>query len=174
MIQKLTFPLRVITLISKTTPHFCHKWQRIRVSSRHLISRASISIIIIRSIIVITTIIILIFRIKIRSHWRRWRRSLRSKIAHDRQPSSNTIDTSVRLLQLCRECIKASIHALKLCQDVSWGHIAYGRGRSRCGWSETRWNWMTVTPIPDCEWQWEGQCRRSPPKWLGVLNEYLV
>ena len=52
------------TLISKTTPPFYHEWQRVRVSSRHLIGRASISIII---IIVITIIIILSLRI--RSHW---------------------------------------------------------------------------------------------------------
>ena len=25
MIQKLTLPLRITTLISKTTPHFCHE-----------------------------------------------------------------------------------------------------------------------------------------------------
>ena len=29
MIQKLTLPLKVTTLISKTTPPFCHKWQRV-------------------------------------------------------------------------------------------------------------------------------------------------
>ena len=29
MIQKLTLPLRVTTLISKTTHPFCHKWQRV-------------------------------------------------------------------------------------------------------------------------------------------------
>ena len=32
----------------------------------------------------------------------------------------------------------------------------------------------TVTPIPYCEWQWEGQCRRSPTRWLGTQNECLV
>ena len=60
----------MITLISKTTLPFCHEWQRVRVSSRHLIGRASISIIIIRNIIVIT--IIIIFILRIRSQGRRW------------------------------------------------------------------------------------------------------
>ena len=42
-------PMSMTTLISKTTSHFCHEWQRVRVSSRHLVStgRASISILII-------------------------------------------------------------------------------------------------------------------------------
>ena len=54
----LTLPLRMTTLISKTTSPFCHEWQRKKVSSRHLIGRASISI----SIIVITIIITLILK----------------------------------------------------------------------------------------------------------------
>ena len=29
----------------------------------------------------------------------------------------------------------------------------------------------TVTPNPDCEWHRVGQCRRSPPKWLGVVRQ---
>ena len=49
------------TLITKTTPLFCHEWQRVRVSSRHLVStrRVSISIILIiesNSIIIILSI----------------------------------------------------------------------------------------------------------------------
>ena len=106
----LTLPLRMTTLISKTTPPFCHEWQRVRVSSRHLIGIASISIIIIRSIIVITIIAIL----RIRSHGRRWwRGSLSSKSAHGRLPSSYATNTNIHLIQLCGECIEASIHALK-------------------------------------------------------------
>ena len=37
-------------------------------------------------------------------------------------PSSNTTDTGVHLTQLITECVKASIHALKLCQDDLKGH----------------------------------------------------
>ena len=86
------------------------------VSSRHLIGRASISIII-WSVIVIT---IIILSIRIRSNWIRWWRSrLKCKAAHSRLPSCNTTDTNVHLIQLCRECIQASIHALQLRHDVS-------------------------------------------------------
>ena len=107
----LTLPIRMTTLISKTTSPFCHEWQRVRVSSRHLIGRASISI----SIIVITIIIILILRI--RSHGRRWlRSSLKSKTTHGCLLLCNT---NVHLIQLHRECIWASIHALQLRHDVS-------------------------------------------------------
>ena len=31
-----------------------------------------------------------------------------------------------------------------------------------------------MTSIPNCEWQWEGRCRRSPPEWLSIKNECLV
>ena len=30
------------------------------------------------------------------------------------------------------------------------------------------------TLIPNCEWQWEGQCQQNDPKWLSVLNECLI
>ena len=133
-------PLRMTTLISKTTSPFCHEWQRVRVSNRHLIGRASISIIIIQSIIVITIIIILILRI--RSYGRRWwRGSLRSKSAHGCLSSSNAANTYIHLIQLCGECIEASIHALKLHHDVSQRHITRGRRGSGCGSSRTRWSW---------------------------------
>ena len=120
------------TLISKTTPIFCHKWQRVRVSSRHLIGRASISIIIIRSIIVITISSILILRIK--SHGRRWwRSSLRSKLP----------------MVACRLVMRLtwtftwynfveSVHALKLRHDVSQRHITRRRRGSGCGSSRMR------------------------------------
>ena len=85
-----------------------------RVSSRHLIDRGSISIII-WSVIVITIIIIIILSIRIRSNWMRWWRSrLRCKAAHSRLPLCNTIDMNVHLIQLRWECIQASIHALQL------------------------------------------------------------
>ena len=75
-----------------------------RVSSRHLIDRASISINI-WSVIVIT-IIIIILSIRIRSNWMRWWRSrLMCKAAYSCLPSCNTTDTNVHLIQLRRECI---------------------------------------------------------------------
>ena len=127
------------TLISKTTPPFFHEWQMVRVSSRHLIGRASISIIIIQSIIVITIIISLI--LIIRSHGRRWwRDSLRSKSAHGHLPSSYAANMDIHLIQLCWKCIEASIHALKLRHDVSQRHIARRRRGSRCGSSRMRWS----------------------------------
>ena len=97
MIQKLTLPLRVTTLISKTT---------------HIQNYITIIIIII--------IIIIILSIRIKSHWMRWGRSrLRCKTAHSRLPSCNTTDTNVHLIQLRRECIQTSIHALQLRHDIS-------------------------------------------------------
>ena len=86
-----------------------------RVLNRHLIGGSSISIII-RSIIIIT----IILSIRIRNHWMRWWRSrLKCKIAYSRLPSCNTTDTNVHLIQLRRECIQASIHALQLRHNVS-------------------------------------------------------
>ena len=129
--------------IQKPTPPFCHEWQRIRVSSRHLIRRASISIIIIQSIIIITIIIILMLRI--RSHGRRWwRSSLRSKSAHGHLLSSYAANVNIHLIQLCGKCIEASMHALKLRHDVSQWHIAWGRKGSGCGSIRTRWDRLGV------------------------------
>ena len=128
----------MITFISKTTPPFCHEWQRVRVLSRHRIctARASISIIsILRSSSIIIIIIILI--LSLRSLWSRWRRSLKNKTTQDCLSSCNTVDTSVHLIQLSRKCIKVSIHALKLCHDVPESHTARRREGSRCGWSRT-------------------------------------
>ena len=56
-------PLNMTTLIYQNYFPFLSRVTKGRVSNRHLISRASISIIIIRSIIVITIIIILILKI---------------------------------------------------------------------------------------------------------------
>ena len=90
-----------------------------RVSSRHLIGRASISIII-WSIIVITIIIIIILAIRIKNYWMRWWRSrLRSKTTHSCLPSCNMTDMNVHLIQLRRESVQVSIHALQLRHDVS-------------------------------------------------------
>ena len=43
--------------------------------------------------------------------------------------------TGVQLIQLSIECIKASIHALKLCYDRLNGHTTRRSRRSGCGWS---------------------------------------
>ena len=50
--------------------------------------------------------------------------------------SSNMTDMGVHLIQLSSECIKASIHALKLCHDRLEGHTTRGGRRSGCGRSE--------------------------------------
>ena len=75
------------------------------MSSRHLVSaeRASISILII--IIVVGAIIVLGCLER--------RRERLYKATKASLPSSNTADTGVHLIQLSRECIKMSIHALK-------------------------------------------------------------
>ena len=83
-----------------------------RVSSRHLIGRASISIIIWSGIVI--TIIILSIGIGSNRMW--W-----------------------YLIQLRRECIQASVHALQLRHDVSQRYIT-GRVRSRCWWSRPGWS----------------------------------
>ena len=63
----ITLPLSMTTLIYQNYSPFLSRVTKGRVSSRHFIGKASISIIIIRSIIVITIIIILILKIRIRS-----------------------------------------------------------------------------------------------------------
>ena len=97
------------------SPPFCHEWQRVTVLSRHLIGRASISI--------IWSIIVIILILRSRSHGRRWWwSSLRSKTTHRRLSSCNMTDTNIHLIQLCRECIEASIHALQLRHDILKTH----------------------------------------------------
>ena len=127
--------------IQNYSPFLSRVTKRVRVPSRHLIyiERASISIIII--ILGISSIIIIII-LNLRSHQRRWRRSLRSEAIHDCLPWCYTADTNVHLIQLSRECMKASLYALKLCHDVFKSHIARRRGGSRCGWSRSRWRRM--------------------------------
>ena len=118
------------TLITKTTFPFCHEWQRVRVSSRHLINtgRASISI-----ILIIESNSIIIIILILRSLWSRWRKS--NEATNDRLASCNTTNMSVHLTQLISESVKASIHALKLCHDVLKSHTARRRSGSKCGWS---------------------------------------
>ena len=113
------------TLISKTTPPFYHEWQRLRVSSRHLVStrRASISIFII--------IIIILGCLERRSG--RLHKATKASL-----PFGNMADMGVHLIHLNSECIKASIHALKLRHDRIKGHTSRKRRGSGGGWS-----WMS-------------------------------
>ena len=109
------------TLISKTIPSFCHKGQRVRVSSRHLVSagRASIPILII--IIVLGCL-----------GRRRGRLHKATKVS---LPSSNMANTGVHLIHLSSECIKVSIHALKLRHDRIQSRTFHRSRGSRGGWS---------------------------------------
>ena len=106
------------TFISKTTFPFCHKWQKVsKSSSRHIITgRASILIFI--SIITIrVTMIILVLRCLGRRR-RRLYEATKASLS-----SSNTTDTGVHLTQLITKCVKASIHAHKLCHDGLESHL---------------------------------------------------
>ena len=115
------------TLISKLLPPFCHEWQRVRVSSRHLVNtrRASISILII--IIVLECL-----------GWLGRRRGRLYKATKASLPSSNTIYMGVHLIQFSKECIKKSIHVLKLCHD----RIKSNTSRKSRG-SEGGWSWSS-------------------------------
>ena len=113
------------TFIPKTTSHFCHEWQRASNSSSHVIITGRVSIL----IIIEVTIIVLVL-------WSLWRRNGRLyKATKVSLSSCNTIDTGVHLTQLITECVKASIHALKLRHDCLEGHTTRRRRRSGCGWS---------------------------------------
>ena len=81
----------------------------VRVSSRHLVSvgRASISILI---IIVVVGVVIVLGCLRCLER-RKGRLHKATKVS---LPSSNTADKGVHLIQLSRECIKESIHVLKL------------------------------------------------------------
>ena len=124
-------PTSMTTLIYKTTPPFCHKWQRVRVLSIHLVTagRASISIIII--IIIVVGVIIVLGCLRCISR----RKGRLHKATKASLPSSNTIDTRVHLIHLRSECIKASIHTLKLCHDHIQSHTSRRSRGSGGGWS---------------------------------------
>ena len=120
------------TLIIKTTPPFRHEWQRVKVSRRHFVKvgRASISTLII--IVGVGVIIILVLRC-LGCHGRK--RGRLDKATKASLPSSNTANTGVRLIQLSKECIKESIHALKLLHDRIKGHTSCWSRESGGGWS---------------------------------------
>ena len=118
------------TLITKTTSPFCHEWQRVRVSSRHLVivGWACIAIILIikgSSIIIISITLI-----------RKGHKSGRHGITtHLNLTSSNAAYMGVHLTQLITESVEASIHVLKLHHDVLECHSTHRRGGNGCGWS---------------------------------------
>jgi len=118
------------TPITKTTPIFCHKWLRVRVSSRYLVSAGRASIYILIIIIVVRTIIVLECRRCLRRRKGRLYKATKANLL-----SSNTADTGVHLIQLNRECIKASIHVLKLCHDRIQSHTSHWNRGSGGGWS---------------------------------------
>ena len=128
------------TLISKTTSPFCHDWQKVSKSGSHLIvtERASILILI---IIVGVTIIVLILRCLWRKRGRLYEATKVSP------PLSNTTNIGVHLTQLIIECVKASIHALKLRHDRLEGHTTH-RWRSGCRWSGRSWRSRRLSSWP--------------------------
>ena len=115
------------TLISKTTSHFCHEWQKARVLSRHLVSieRASISIL----------IIIIILGCPVVLRCLKMRRKRLHKATKASLPSSNMADMGVQLIQLNNKCIKASNQVLKLRHDCIKSHTSHKRRGSEGGWS---------------------------------------
>ena len=100
--------------------------------SSHLIVSGRARSLILISITIRATIVVLILRSLER------RRGRLDEATKASLSSSNTTDTSVHLIHLNSECIKASIHALKLCHDRLEGHTTCRR-RSRCGWSGRSW-----------------------------------
>ena len=113
----------------KTTSPFCHGWQRISISSRHLIITGRASTIVLINIITSGAIATLILK-----SWWRWRRS-NNKTTHDSLLSCDTTNTGVQLTQLITESVKSSIHAHKLCHDGLKCHSTHKRRRSGGGWS---------------------------------------
>ena len=121
------------TLISKLLPHFCHEWQRVSTSSRHLIITGRANILVLISITTAETIITLIL-------WSRWRwRCISSETTYGSLSSCNMTNMGVHLTQLITECVKVSIHAHKLCQNGLESHSTHERRRSEGGWSGRSW-----------------------------------
>ena len=126
----LTLPLCVWLLsYPKLLPFFCHEWQRVRVSSRHLIITGWASISTLLIIIIVVGVIVIILECLGR------RRGRLHEATKARLPSGNTADTGVHLTQRITESVKASIHALKLCHDRIKSHTTRWGRRSWGGWS---------------------------------------
>ena len=118
--------MSITTLISKTTPPFCHEWQRVSISSRHLVITGCASIPILIIIIVIGVVLGCLER----------RRGKLHETTKASLPFGNIADTSIHLTQLITESVKASIHALKLHHNRIKSHTTHrrrgsGGGRSR-------------------------------------------
>ena len=93
-------PLTMTTLITKITHPFCHEWQRVRVSSRHLVraGRASVSILI---IIIVVRVIGVLGCLKCLGR----RRGRLHKATKASLPSSNMANMSVsRQASMCWSC----------------------------------------------------------------------
>ena len=108
------------------------KGKSLKSSNLIVIRRASILILI---IIIITrvTIIVLVLRCL-------WRRKGRLYDATKASLSlCNTTDTGVHLIQLSSECIKVSIHTLRLRYDYLKGHTTRGSRKSGGRWSRRGW-----------------------------------
>jgi len=101
--------------------------------SSHLIIIGRARSLILISITIRATIVILILRSLER------RRGRLDEATKASLSSSNTTNTGVHLIHLNSECIKTSIHALKLRHDRLEGHTTRRRKRSRCGWSGRSW-----------------------------------
>ena len=131
------------TLILKTTPPFCHKWQRASNSSNHLVvTGRAINLILIIIIVVQVTIIVRVLKCL-------WKRKGRH---HEATKASLllgwTIDTGVHLTQLITECVKASIHALKLRHNRLEIHTTRWWRRSGCRRSRRSWRSCRLSPWP--------------------------
>ena len=126
-------PKYMTTLISKTTPHFYHEWQRVSHWEAVIPSSASTlraSTIILISINTTRAIIITLFL------WNMWRWRWRSdETIYDNLSSCDTTNTGVHLTQLITESVKASIHVHKLCHDGLESHSTHRRRKSGGGWS---------------------------------------
>ena len=171
-------PISVTTLISKTTPSFCHKWQRVKVSSRHLVDtgRASISILI---IIVVIGVIIVLGCLVVLGCLRR-RRGRLHKDTKANLPSGNTAGMGVHLTQLITDIVKASIHALKLHHNRIKSHTTRRRKGSGGGWSwrsgrscrlERNCTSLCLTVVASMAhmtWKWS-ETGKGTEKWRKIL-----
>ena len=102
--------------------------------SSHLIVTESASILI---LINITTVGVTIIFLVLRYLWRR--RERLHKATKASLSLCNMIDRGVHQIQLSSECIKASIHTLKLRHNRLEYHTTHRRRRSRCRWSGRGW-----------------------------------
>ena len=114
----LTLPLNTWLLSSQNYSPFLSQMPKCKsLRSHHLI------------IIIIISILVL------RILWRKRRRWRRGEATHASLSSCDTTNTGVHLKQLNSECIKVSIHVLKLCHDDLKHHTTTRRRGSKGGWN---------------------------------------